>query len=222
MPITRIIAGLDEAGRGAAIGPLVVAGVFIDTQHAGKLRAIGVSDSKRYGSGPAARRKRSLLARQIRAVARAVIVEQATATRVDDWVRRKGLNHLERSMASTILSQGPTVEAATADGLRVFGPLAAEFAFLTAMDRADDTDPVVAAASIVAKDHRDEVFRKFAKRYASEFGPIRGGGYANAATERFLRAYHRKYRALPPEVRLTWQWPIIQELVGIQTTLGFE
>ena len=62
----------------------------------------------------------------------------------------------------------------------------------------------MAAASIVAKDARDRAFAVIARRYAEEFGEIRGGGYLNAATRRFLEAYEERYGALPPEARRTW------------------
>jgi len=42
--------GTDEAGKGDYFGPLVVAGVFVDEQSAGPLRAVGVRDSKAVSS----------------------------------------------------------------------------------------------------------------------------------------------------------------------------
>jgi len=41
--------GLDEAGRGPVIGPLVVAGVLVDEQE--RLQQIGVRDSKALSRG---------------------------------------------------------------------------------------------------------------------------------------------------------------------------
>ena len=43
--MTKIL-GIDEAGRGALCGPLVVAGAMIDSEDEGKLRKLGVKDSK--------------------------------------------------------------------------------------------------------------------------------------------------------------------------------
>jgi ribonuclease HII len=215
----ELIAGLDEAGRGAAIGPLTVAVVFVHEQDIDRLRKLGVGDSKQFGSDDTARQHRRTLAEKIRGLSASVIVREADAAEVDSWVRKAGLNHLERAMALKIFEQGPRVTRATADGVKVFGPLASELGFLSAVDRADEKDPVVAAASIVAKDQRDFLFSQITKRHEPQFGPVRGGGYANAATERFLRAYHQRHGTLPPETRLTWQWRVIQELLGTQTKL---
>ena len=42
--------GVDESGKGDFFGPLVIAGVYVDSEMAHKLREIGVMDSKRIGS----------------------------------------------------------------------------------------------------------------------------------------------------------------------------
>jgi hypothetical protein len=53
---------------------------------------------------------------------------------------------------------------------------------------------------------RDELFHVIVRRYEHEFGPIGGGGYENAATHKFLRAYVERYGRLPPEARRSWNW----------------
>ena len=45
--MTRLIAGIDEAGRGPVIGPLVLAGVLVEEEQIDNLVKIGVKDSKR-------------------------------------------------------------------------------------------------------------------------------------------------------------------------------
>lgn len=42
--------GIDESGKGDFFGPLVIAGAYVDSEMAHKLREIGVVDSKRIGS----------------------------------------------------------------------------------------------------------------------------------------------------------------------------
>jgi ribonuclease HII len=64
----------------------------------------------------------------------------------------------------------------------------------------------VAAASICAKVRRDELYACITARYAPEFGPVRGGGYVNAATRAFARGYVRRFGVLPPEARHSWPW----------------
>ena len=45
-----LVCGVDEAGRGSVLGPLVVAGVLIDSSKIRKLSLLGVKDSKQLSS----------------------------------------------------------------------------------------------------------------------------------------------------------------------------
>ena len=90
------------------------------------------------------------------------------------------------------------------DGARMFAPLRSCFPRLRAVDDGESAHVAVAAASIVAKDARDRAFAVIAERYEEQFGPVRGGGYLNAATRRFLEAYEARHGRLPPEARRSW------------------
>jgi ribonuclease HII len=57
-----LIAGVDEAGRGCVIGPLVVAGVLIEERRHGELISLGVRDSKQLSP-----KRREALAVEIKA-----------------------------------------------------------------------------------------------------------------------------------------------------------
>ena len=67
---------------------------------------------------------------------------------------------------------------------------------------------------MIAKVARDDRFAQIRARYEAEVGPITGGGYANAATRRWLRAYVVRYGRLPDEARLTWPHPYVEDLIG--------
>jgi len=43
---------------------------------------------------------------------------------------------------------------------------------------------------------------------------VRGGGYGNAATHRFLRAYAERFGRLPPEARRSWPYPYLLDILG--------
>nr|MBA3539788.1 hypothetical protein [Deltaproteobacteria bacterium] len=47
-----------------------------------------------------------------------------------------------------------------------------------------------------------------------EFGAISGGGYANAGTRKFIRAFAERYGRLPDETRRTWPHPYVADLVA--------
>lgn len=206
-----MILGIDEAGRGPAIGPLVLCGVRIENHRIDKLSALGVKDSKTFGSGPRARLLRSQLADKISKIA-TITIRIANAHEVDQWVENKGLNHLEREMALSIINEGPSVSMVIADGERLFSPLKQHCAVLEAIDKADQKSLPVAAASIVAKVKRDALMEQIFAPFQSEFGPVLGGGYPNFATEKFLRAYVKQCGTLPPHVRQSWSWKVLVEL----------
>lgn len=206
--------GLDEAGRGAALGPLVVAGVVLDPLKAGALTRLGVRDSKRFGGGDAARTHRKALAWHIERLAECIVVRVLDAGEVDRYTEVGDLNVLERRAADEILSEAGTVHRVVADGRRLFEALRPRYPHLEAVDDGESQHVSVAAASVVAKDRRDSLLDSLMERYEPEYGEVKGGGYVNAGTERFLRAYHARTGGLPPETRLSWSWDVIRELRG--------
>ncbi|MGH9332528.1 MAG: hypothetical protein ACRD21_02130 [Vicinamibacteria bacterium] len=207
-----MILGIDEAGRGPVLGPMVVAGVVLRPQAASALTRRGCIDSKSFGAGDDARRERAELARHVRRLAVDVQVEVFDHLEVDRFAGDGLLNELERRAAKSIIDRCPTVKRIIADGAKVFGLLRFHYPHLEAHDFGEEYHVAVAAASIVAKDRRDDLFQAIAMRYDAEFGPIRGGGYVNAATADFLRRYHARYRCLPAETRRSWTWRVLGEL----------
>jgi len=199
-----MVLGIDEAGRGPVLGPLVLAAVAVRGRKAGALRRLGVRDSKLFGTGAAARAARAALEPRIRALAEAVAVAVVDVDDIDRAVRGGALNRLERERAHVLIRRCPAVRRVLCDGARLFGPLAAAVPHLHAVDHGETAHVAIAAASIIAKVRRDELFACIAARYRREFGVLRGGGYCNAPTRAFLRAYVARYRRLPPEARRSW------------------
>ena len=214
-----MILGIDEAGRGPVIGPLVICGVWLQTSRQKKLLEMGVRDSKAFGSSARAQKRRAQLAAYIRQQASGVVLLSVDAAEVDRRVRLGELNLLEQELACAIISQGPLARKIIADGARLFSPLRATFPQLSARDGADSTSPAVAAASILAKVERDALYQNIVEPWEQELGPIAGGGYANSATAAFLRAYFARYGQLPPEVRRSWSWSVLQEINRLQAGL---
>lgn len=207
-----VILGIDEAGRGPVLGPMVVAGVVLRPQRAGALTRRGVTDSKDFGSGTDAREKRADLARHVRRLAEYVQVEVMDHSEVDRHASQGLLNELERTAARRLVEGAPRVTRIVADGERLFSALRREYPHLEACDHGEEVHVAVAAASIIAKTERDRLFEAIAERYRKEFGEIRGGGYINAATADFIRRYHERYQKLPFETRRSWGWKFLAEL----------
>ncbi len=206
--------GIDEAGRGPLLGPMVMAAVVLDKRAATRLRRAGVDDSKRW-SGETAHSERSRLAVLVREHASYHAVANIDVRTVDEWCARGGLNRLEQMVAERLITSAPPTERIVCDGKRLFAPLQARFPHLRAEDGADARHVAVAAASLLAKTRRDELWQLIAARYRHGFGEVcdRGGGYVNEATRAFVRAYVTRYGRMPPEARRSWPWDFVADLL---------
>ncbi len=213
--------GLDEAGRGPILGPMVLACVALDEQATSELQALGVTDSKRFGAGVKAHTQRAALVEQIHARARHIEVWVIEVHEIDARTRRGELNRLEQEVALQLLGRAPTAARIIADGERIFAPLGRHYPHLRAENKADQSCIAVAAASLCAKVRRDELWHQIKGRYEAEFGEFlagfAGGGYLNDATRSFLRAYCARYRRIPPEGRASWPWDFVAEHLDVVT-----
>lgn len=138
-----LIIGIDEVGRGCIAGPVVAAAVVLRGPVA------GVRDSKKLTA-----RQRGLLVPHIQAAASHHALGEASIAEIDD------INILQ----ATFLAMRRAVEALGLDPsqaqLRVDGnllpPWVAEQGWMAeALIGGDDLEPSIAAASILAKEHRD-------------------------------------------------------------------
>ena len=198
--------GADEAGRGPILGPMVIAVVGLDRSGAISLRRRGVTDSKQFGANEDGRKRRAELAEVIVQRCLAWKMRVIEVEEIDHHVYRGQLNMLERKVVLDLLTELRVGldDRIYCDGAVMFGPLRNHFPRLRAVNRGEEVHAAVAAASILAKDRRDRCFAEIARRYESDFGPLGGGGYLNAATRRFLQAYEAKHGGLPPEARKSW------------------
>lgn len=200
--------GIDEAGRGPVLGPLVMACVAITFEQEVELRKFGIQDSKKYGSGSRAKKARF--------AARPAVLSRCehkvvvfSPEEVDSYVNRGRLDDLEREGALRLLEEiGATQDDEIfCDGEPIFGRLSGDrWPNLVAENKADAKYLCVSAASIVAKVKRDEEMDVIVRKYEAEYGQITGGGYVNPGSRKFLAAYEEKHGTLPPEARKSWTW----------------
>ncbi|ALL01619.1 Ribonuclease HII [Pyrodictium delaneyi] len=195
--------GIDEAGRGPIIGPMVVAGVLVDSSTVPILEKLGVRDSKELT--PAQRRE--LFARILDLASYVVIVKIPPA--VIDTVN---LNRLEISTIAHIVRRTSTIyrdlDAVYIDAVGPASKMASEVRRLSgfqgtivAKPKADRRYLPVSAASIVAKVVRDEEIEKLRQLYG-----IRGSGYpTDPHTLEWIREAYRESPHSPPWfVRRSW------------------
>jgi ribonuclease HII len=214
----ELILGIDEAGRGPILGPMVMACVALRPRKAAGLTRAGVTDSKAF-AGEKAHEERSRLIPRILEAADHVALMVIDVAEIDRRCRDNGLNRLEQERAAHLIERAPTARRIVCDGERLFRPLQARWPHLEALDHGELQHAAVAAASIVAKVRRDQLWAKICRRYAPEFGDElvgAGGGYCNAPTRTFLRAYIERHRRLPPEARRSWPWEFARDLLGVE------
>lgn len=199
------VLGIDEAGRGAQLGPLVVAGVVLSADAAEALGALGLRDSKQITAG-----RRDALVCVIRHHAEWVGVEVRSAEVVDRYVGRIGMKHpttlnsLERRMAAALIRRAPPGAQVVADGAALFGRMRRRVPGLVAEDHADETRPAVIAAALVAKAERERLLADIDRRARSLCGSIPRKGYPGAATTAWLARYRSFFGELPRDLRRTW------------------
>jgi len=155
-----MICGVDEAGRGPVIGPLVVCGITIGNDDL--LRKLGVRDSKKLS-----RSKRENLSGQIEKVIGGLEIVEISASEIDILREEMTLNRLETKVFASIIKKlAPRVayvDAVDVDEERFAEDIRKEIdspVDIISKHGADDTYPVVSAASILAKVRRDEQVRK--------------------------------------------------------------
>ncbi len=196
-----MICGVDEAGRGPVMGPLVVAAVMVRDEQ--PLRDLRVADSKLL-----TRRRREELDLQIRELAK---VETAVvhASEIDEFMGSNSLNLLEvKHFAVLIERLRPDkvfIDAADVVEER-FGRKVQELLTcrpdMVCEHKADLTYPVVSAASIIAKVARDNIMDQIQETLGR---PI-GSGYAHdEVTIDFIRTWLKETGSLPPHVRASWK-----------------
>jgi ribonuclease HII len=191
------VVGIDEAGRGSVLGPLVLCGVVIAEDRVKFLERLKVKDSKKISP-----RKRVVLSRKIRKITDFHLVK--IAAHDIDVLRNNevNLNQIEK------LGMRKIIEKAGADTCivdcfdikleRFKNELEGYYPHLNVITEhnAEDKYVVVAAASIVAKVERDQEIAKIRK----EFKDIGSGYPSDPKTIEFLK----NSRELPDFVRKTW------------------
>jgi ribonuclease HII len=202
-----LVAGVDEAGRGCVIGPLVIAGVLMKDKDLPLLAQLGVKDSKLLTP-----KKREALFKEITGVAEKLEVMKLSPMKIDRAVESKRklhkLNRLEaQAMAQIVNALSPDwayVDAADVletrfkhhiqEGLTVKTKI-------TSKHNADKIYPIVSAASIMAKVERDKEIAALRVKYG-DFG---SGYMTDQKTMRFLKHWIQKHTEYPICVRKSWK-----------------
>ena len=197
-----MICGVDEAGKGPVLGPLVVAAVAVD--NAKDIENLGIKDSKQLT--PEKRKELADLIKNKFSFA----IEIIEAERVDEYRRQNKLNDLNREAFEKLISKlNPNVayvDAADVNEHR-FGKQIKEKLTnendtdVISMHKADAKIDVVAAASIIAKETRENEIMKLKK----EIGDFGSGYPSDERTIKFLKSFYADNGKWPTGTRKSWK-----------------
>lgn len=200
------IAGVDEAGRGCVIGPLVIAAVLFDEATVSTLPEIGVKDSKKLSA-----KKREKLFGEIKELAIDYNLFELSPTVIDKVVFRnvplRRLNYLETMvMASVLRGLKPDeayVDPCDVDSDRCARQIQSVIPYkinIKCEPRADAKYPATGAASILAKVTRDKRIADLRDLY----GDFNSGYPSDSKTQNFIRDYFESNSECPDYIRGSW------------------
>ncbi len=197
-----LICGIDEAGRGPIIGPLVICGAMIEEEELSKLIEVKIKESKQLT--PKQRRE---FFGKLKDILKYKSIE-IWPKEIDEAVGKKdgmNLNWLEAKKSAEIINAlnpdkvildcpSPNIKAYTNYLMKDIKNKKIE---IRAEHRADIKYPIVAAASIIAKVIRDKEIRLLEKKY----GRIGSGYPADPITKEFVK---KNWDKLPEIFRKSW------------------
>jgi len=200
----NIICGIDEAGRGSLLGPIIVAGVCVTKKSISEMVEIGIKDSKLLSP-----KKRQVLFGHVINLAESICVCRINIEDIDFHVFRNNLNLLEaEAMAITIRnmkSDKTYVDSCDVNPSRyqrtIKSFLKQNNTKLVSMHHADRLSVVVSGASIIAKVIRDSELSKIRIKY----GDVGSGYPSDTKTIKFVKEWFRQKNEIPPFARKSWK-----------------
>jgi len=200
------VAGVDEAGRGCAIGPLVVAAAVFKEETLPTLREIGVKDSKKVSA-----KKREKLVVEIKELAIDYRIFEIQPRVIDKVVFRsiplRRLNYLETMvMAKLIRELKPDLvhmDPPDVDNQRCAEQLQSVIKYkmqVICEPKADQKYVSTGAASIIAKVRRDQRIRELRELH----GDFNSGYSSDKKTQRFIEEYFSTNKECPDYMRASW------------------
>ena len=201
-----MICGMDEAGRGPVIGPLVIAGVTFENDL--ELIENKVRDSKKI-----APKRREILSKRIKESAVNYEINLISALDIDRMRKVMTLNEIEVNVFSKIIEKLKPdicyVDAADVNDERFGKNILSNLSFkpeIISKHKADDIYPIVGAASILAKTKRDEEVQMIAQKLEKKLTMPLGSGYpSDPVTQKFLKKWVKTFGKLPPHTRHSWK-----------------
>ena len=217
--MTRPIIGVDEAGRGPVIGPLVVCALCVPESDCSTFRGLGARDSKLLSE-----KKRDMIESEIQENAESkgwgIGIVICEPSRIDSNSIHSDLNRLEVELFAEAIelacqnnSEGVLrVDSCDVDESRFSRRIASRLGQnwknweIDSRHAMDSIDPVAGAASIIAKVNRDNEIA----RIQQEMGFAIGSGYPSDGVTR--EAVRKLVSESLPHKDLRWSWSTVSNL----------
>jgi ribonuclease HII len=198
--MVKFILGIDDAGRGPVVGPMVLAGCLLTDKTQRELKKLGVKDSKQLTP-----KRREMFAEKIRGVAETFEIVMSKPVEIDDSLNNgTNLNKLEAIKTAEIINKinkgyekikvvvdcPSTSIASWSDFLKTHIENLSTLE-LSCEHKADQNHVAVSAASILAKSTREKEMDKLKEIYGTEIG---SGYTSDPTTVRFLEKYAKKHQ----------------------------
>ncbi len=198
-----MVCGIDEAGRGPVLGPMIVAGVKVNDD--AELIKLDVKDSKRLSPSTREEMEEKIKERC------EFVLKTISAEDIDSLRRTMSLNELEANTFAAIIHELCSkedicyVDSASVDENKFKEMIAKELhrpPEIVSEHGADDEYPVVSAASILAKVERDRKVQEISDELEVDIG----SGYpSDVKTREFLESWISDNGSLPPYTRESWE-----------------
>ena len=160
-----LIAGIDEVGKGCLFGPVFAAAVILNKTNESKLLSLGLKDSKKLSP-----RQRYKLVPLIKKNSIAWSIGQSSAREIDSIGIREAT---EKAMIRALEKFPSPPNIILVDGILPIRPWPGK---QKTQVRGESHFPSIAAASVLAKEARDELIKRLATKY-SVYGLERNKGY---------------------------------------------
>jgi ribonuclease HII len=217
-----MISGIDEAGKGPVLGPMCIAGLLMDDAANGALLKLGVKDSKLLTP-----KKREVLDREIKEIARKYFVLEVSAFQIDQLRKIMTMNEIMVVCYVKVLEElrpdHAFVDAADVIAQRFGENIKKKYTreiTITSEHEADVRYPIVSAASILAKVQRDMLVKELGEKIDADIG----SGYpSDPKTILFLENWVNEHGSLPDFARSSWETSrrILGKFVSTQVNSGF-
>ena len=212
------LGGIDEAGRGSVLGPLVIAGISFDSMKIDELKEMGIIDSKKTSP-----KKRVVLFEEIFNLCESIFICKINCSTIDKFVNYNRLNKLESKfmtiIADNLHANKIIVDSCDVNPFRfqqeIKKNLINKEISIYSFHKADSDNVIVSCASIIAKVTRDNEIVKIQKSLGKDIG----SGYpSDPKTIRFI---HNEINVKGSKNYIRFSWKPVKQIINknIQTKL---